>query len=104
MHSKKAFNLIGDLEIQVHYYAVEQRLGPNKCIQSVLVDMYGKLACTLEMSQVFNELDQMDVGRLQCSSYTCGCLAMGMELNIVAPRLGERYGFFRAFQFEMHAD
>ena len=58
---------IGDLEdlimgIQIHSYVVKQGFRLDKCVISALINMYGKCSCTLEMSQVFDEMDQRDIG------------------------------------------
>ena len=58
---------IGDLEdlnmgIQVHGYVLKRGFGLDKCVTSALIDMYGKCSCKLEMSRVFDGMEQMDVG------------------------------------------
>ncbi|KVI07747.1 pentatricopeptide repeat-containing protein At1g20230 [Cynara cardunculus var. scolymus] len=58
---------VGDLEdllvgVQIHGCAIKQGLGSDKCIVSALIDMYGKFACTMEMSQVFDEMPHTDLG------------------------------------------
>lgn len=58
---------IGDLKdlnvgIQVHGYVVKRGFGSDKCVTSALIDMYGKCSCSLEMSMVFNGMEQTDVG------------------------------------------
>ncbi|KAF3457510.1 hypothetical protein FNV43_RR02168 [Rhamnella rubrinervis] len=67
---------LGDFNtgIQIHSYVVKQGLEPDKYTVTALINMYGKCACTLEMSQVFNELDQMDVG-------ACNALVTGLSRN-----------------------
>ncbi|KAI3745784.1 hypothetical protein L6452_08193 [Arctium lappa] len=58
---------VGELEdlfvgVQIHGYALKQGLGSDKCIVSALIDMYGKFSCTMEMSQVFDEMPHTDLG------------------------------------------
>ncbi|KAF2312335.1 hypothetical protein GH714_034290 [Hevea brasiliensis] len=70
---------VGDLEMlilgfQIHGYAIKMGIGQDKCVVSALIDMYGKCACTLEMSEVFDEMCQMDVG-------ACNALVMGLSRN-----------------------
>ncbi|BFG17582.1 hypothetical protein CerSpe_038560 [Prunus speciosa] len=74
-----ALPAVGHLEdlglgIQIHGYVVKQGLGSDKCVVSALIDMYGKRACSFEMSQVFHEMDQMDVG-------ACNALVTGLSRN-----------------------
>ncbi|KAL9395521.1 hypothetical protein Peur_009774 [Populus x canadensis] len=70
---------VGDLEmplmgIQIHCYVIKQGLGPDKFVVSALIDMYGKCACASEMSGVFNEMDEVDVG-------ACNALVTGLSRN-----------------------
>lgn len=70
---------VGDLEdsdmgIQIHAYVIKQGLGSDKCVGSALIDMYGKCACRLEMSQVFSEMEEMDIG-------VCNALVTGLSRN-----------------------
>ncbi|CAK7346182.1 unnamed protein product [Dovyalis caffra] len=60
--------------IQIHCYVIKQGLGPDKCVVSALIDMYGKCACASEMSEVFNEMDELDVG-------ACNALVTGLSRN-----------------------
>ncbi|CAL8098845.1 unnamed protein product [Prunus armeniaca] len=74
-----ALPAVGHLEdlgmgIQIHGYVVKQGLGSDKCVVSALIDLYGKCACSFEMSQVFHEMDQMDVG-------ACNALVTGLSRN-----------------------
>ncbi|KAI5353649.1 hypothetical protein L3X38_006543 [Prunus dulcis] len=74
-----ALPAVGHLEdlgmgIQIHGYVVKQGLGSDKCVVSALIDMYGKCACSFETSQVFHEMDQMDVG-------ACNALVTGLSRN-----------------------
>ncbi|KAF9686715.1 hypothetical protein SADUNF_Sadunf02G0018200 [Salix dunnii] len=70
---------VGDLKmplmgIQIHCYVNKQGLGPDKFVVSALIDMYGKCACASEMSGVFNEMDEVDVG-------ACNALVTGLSRN-----------------------
>jgi pentatricopeptide repeat protein len=70
---------IGDLEdlvlgIQIHGYVIKQGFDSDKCVVTALIDMYGKCACRLEMSQVFYEINQMDIG-------ACNALITGLSRN-----------------------
>lgn len=70
---------VGDLDIlivgiQVHGYVIKQGIGSDKCVVSALIDMYGKCACSAEMSQVFDEMEQLDVG-------ACNALVAGLSRN-----------------------
>ena len=49
---------------------IKQGLVSDKCVSSALVDMYGKRSCTSEMSQVFDQMDHMDVG--YCNAFIFG--------------------------------
>ncbi|PON92828.1 DYW domain containing protein [Trema orientale] len=94
---------IADLEelnmgIQIHSYVVKQGFRSDKCVASALINMYGKCSCTLEMSQVFDEMDQRDIGAF--NAFVTGlsrnglvdnalevfrkCKGEGIELNIVS--------------------
>lgn len=82
---------------QVHGYVNKQGIGSDKFVVSALIDMYGRCACALEMSQVFDESDQMEIG--SCNAFLTGLSrnglvdtaldvfrrfkAQGMELNVV---------------------
>ncbi|KAL6317378.1 hypothetical protein AAG906_030131 [Vitis piasezkii] len=94
---------VGDLEdlvmgILIHGYVIKQGLVSDKCVSSALIDMYGKCSCTSEMSQVFDQMDHMDVG--SCNAFIFGLSRngqvesslrlfrqlkdQGMELNVVS--------------------
>lgn len=82
---------------QIHGYVKKQGIGSDKFVASALIDMYGKCACELEMSQLFDESNQMDIG--SCNAFLTGLSrnglvdtalelfrqfkAEGMELNVV---------------------
>ncbi|XP_024931389.3 pentatricopeptide repeat-containing protein At1g20230 isoform X1 [Ziziphus jujuba] len=84
-----------DMGIQVHSYVVKQGLGPDKCIVSALIDMYGKCSCTLEMSEVFNESDQMDVG-------ACNALVTGLSRNGLVDNSMEAFRRFKGQELELN--
>ncbi|KAF8377781.1 hypothetical protein HHK36_031166 [Tetracentron sinense] len=70
---------VGDLEdlemgLQIHGYVIKHGLASDKCVISALVDTYGKCGCTLEMSQVFDEMTQIDLG-------SCNALVAGLSRN-----------------------
>lgn len=70
---------VGDLEdvvmgTQIHDYVIKQGLGSDKWILSALIDMYGKCSCTFEMSRVFNEMGDVDLG-------ACNALIAGFSRN-----------------------
>ncbi|KAK6126641.1 hypothetical protein DH2020_039617 [Rehmannia glutinosa] len=94
---------IGDLGYlnagtQVHGYVIKIGFAVDKCIVSALIDMYGKCGCALEMSQVFEDIGQADVGA--CNAMIAGLArhglvdkaltvfkelqGQGMELNVVS--------------------
>ncbi|KAL7153691.1 hypothetical protein ABFS83_04G185500 [Erythranthe nasuta] len=57
---------IGDLGYlssgtQVHGYVIKNGFAVDKCIVSALIDMYGKCGCALEMSQVLEDMGQVEV-------------------------------------------
>uniref|UniRef100_A0A7N0SV37 DYW domain-containing protein n=1 Tax=Kalanchoe fedtschenkoi TaxID=63787 RepID=A0A7N0SV37_KALFE len=61
---------------QVHSYVTKEALGCDPCVISALIDMYGKCACSLDMSKVFDEMDQTDVG--VCNAYVAGLARNGL--------------------------
>lgn len=70
---------IGDLEdlvmgVQIHDYVIKQGFGLDKCVLSALIDMYGKCSCTFEMSRVFDEMSDIDLG-------ACNALITGLSRN-----------------------
>uniref|UniRef100_A0A2P2J994 Pentatricopeptide repeat-containing protein At1g20230 n=1 Tax=Rhizophora mucronata TaxID=61149 RepID=A0A2P2J994_RHIMU len=70
---------VGDLEmlsmgIQVHGFVLKQGLGQDNCVASALISMYGKCRCTLEMSKVFDEMYDADIG-------ACNALVTGLSRN-----------------------
>lgn len=78
---------VGDLEdlylgIQIHAYLIKHGLGSDKCVVSALIDMYGKCACAKEMSQVFDEMDKIDIGA--CNALVAGLSRNGFAENALA--------------------
>ncbi|KAL9162256.1 hypothetical protein ABFS82_07G078000 [Erythranthe guttata] len=94
---------IGDLGYlstgtQVHGYVIKNGFAVDKCIVSALIDMYGKCGCALEMSQVLEDMGQVEVGA--CNALITGLARHGlvdkalrvfkelqgqqMELNVVS--------------------
>lgn len=61
---------------QVHGYVIKEGLGFDKCVTSALLDMYGKCSQALDMSKVFNETDQTEVG--VCNAYVTGLARNGL--------------------------
>ncbi|XP_027359019.1 pentatricopeptide repeat-containing protein At1g20230 [Abrus precatorius] len=61
---------------QVHGYVIKQGLESDKFVVSALIDMYGKCGCTLEMSRVFDEVDEMNIGSL--NAFLTGLSRNGM--------------------------
>ncbi|GAV76255.1 PPR domain-containing protein/PPR_2 domain-containing protein/PPR_3 domain-containing protein/DYW_deaminase domain-containing protein [Cephalotus follicularis] len=84
---------LGDLEmldtgIQVHGYVIVQGLGQDKCVVTALIDMYAKCACTLELSRVFDEMEDRDIG-------ACNALITGLSRNGL---FGNALELFRQFK------
>ncbi|KAJ8765585.1 hypothetical protein K2173_014707 [Erythroxylum novogranatense] len=57
---------VGDLEmldigIQIHCYVMKKGFEQDKCVVSALIDMYGKCRSTMEISKVFDEVDEKDI-------------------------------------------
>lgn len=91
---------VGDLEdketgIQIHGCLVKKGLGSDKCIVSALIDMYGKRACAAEMSQVFDEMDQLDIG-------ACNALVTGLSRNGLVDDAMEIFRTFKAQGMELN--
>lgn len=49
---------------QVHGYVIKLGLESDKYVVSALLDMYGRCGCAPEMSRVFDEIDQTEIGSL----------------------------------------
>ncbi|KAJ4702188.1 Pentatricopeptide repeat-containing protein [Melia azedarach] len=84
---------VGDLEnlsvgVQIHGYVIKQGLGQDNCVISSLIDMYGKCARTWQMSKVFDEMVDIDVG-------ACNALITGFSRNGLIDKALE---MFRQFQ------
>ncbi|PIN01504.1 hypothetical protein CDL12_25987 [Handroanthus impetiginosus] len=72
---------IGDLGYlnsgtQVHGYVIKTGFADDKCIISALIDMYGKCGCALEMSKVFEDRGQVDLGA--CNALIAGFSRHGL--------------------------
>ncbi|KAK9062921.1 hypothetical protein SSX86_020111 [Deinandra increscens subsp. villosa] len=70
---------VGELEdlsvgVQIHGYAYKHGVGSDKWVVCALIDMYGKCSSTMEMSQVFYEMSQRDLG-------ACNALISGFARN-----------------------
>ncbi|KAF7143804.1 hypothetical protein RHSIM_Rhsim05G0215000 [Rhododendron simsii] len=70
---------VGDLEDlilgnQIHGYVIKMGMVSDKCIVSSLIDMYGKCGCSSQMSQVFDEMEALDVG-------ACSAIVSGLSRN-----------------------
>ncbi|KAI5661312.1 hypothetical protein M9H77_20635 [Catharanthus roseus] len=81
---------MGDFVVgaQVHGYVIKLGLGSDKCVVSSLVDIYGKTGHALEMLQVFEAMEQKDVG-------TCNAVIAGLSRNAM---FNEAFRIFRQFQ------
>ncbi|KAK7270683.1 hypothetical protein RJT34_26013 [Clitoria ternatea] len=72
---------VGQLEdvvmgAQVHGYVIKHGLELDKFVASAVIDMYGKCGCVLEMSRVFGEGDEMEIGSL--NAFVTGLSRNGM--------------------------
>ncbi|KAJ4837718.1 hypothetical protein Tsubulata_032592 [Turnera subulata] len=63
-----------EIGVQIHGHAIKLGFAQDKCVVSALVDMYGKCACAVEMSRVFEDMDEKDVG-------VCNALITGLSRN-----------------------
>ncbi|KDP27689.1 hypothetical protein JCGZ_19728 [Jatropha curcas] len=63
-----------DMGFQIHGLVIKQGLEQDKCVVTALIDMYRKCACTLEMSEVFDEMYQVDIG-------ACNALVTALSRN-----------------------
>ncbi|KAG4991870.1 hypothetical protein JHK87_025327 [Glycine soja] len=61
---------------QVHGYVIKQGLGCDKFVVSAMLDMYGKCGCVKEMSRVFDEVEEMEIGSL--NAFLTGLSRNGM--------------------------
>ncbi|XP_059637116.1 pentatricopeptide repeat-containing protein At1g20230 [Cornus florida] len=77
-----------ELGIQIHAYVIKVGVDSDKCVVTALIDLYGKCACTSEMLQVFNEMDESDIG-------ACNALVAGLSRNGLAD---EALMVFRQFK------
>lgn len=83
---------------QVHGLVIKTGFADDMCTVSALIDMYSKCRCPQEMSQVFEDMDHVDVGA--CNSLIAGfgrhglvdralqvfrkAMVQGIELNVVS--------------------
>nr|KYP51109.1 Pentatricopeptide repeat-containing protein At1g20230 family [Cajanus cajan] len=49
---------------QVHGYVIKQGFGCDRFVVSAMLDMYGKCGCVEAMGQVFDEVEEIEVGSL----------------------------------------
>ncbi|KAK7314719.1 hypothetical protein VNO77_33246 [Canavalia gladiata] len=61
---------------QIHGYVIKQGLESDKFVVSALIDMYGKCGHASEMSQVFDEVHEMEIGSL--NAFLTGLSRNGM--------------------------
>lgn len=61
---------------QVHGYVIKQGLERDKYVVSAMIDMYGKCGCVKEMSKVFDDVEEMEIGSL--NAFVTGLSRNGM--------------------------
>ncbi|KZV29573.1 pentatricopeptide repeat-containing protein [Dorcoceras hygrometricum] len=81
--------------IQIHSHVIKMGFVVDKCIVSALINMYGKCGCNLEMSQVFEEMDHVDVG-------ACNALITGLSRQGLVSEALEVFKGFRGQQIELN--
>ncbi|KAJ0466611.1 putative tetratricopeptide-like helical domain superfamily, DYW domain-containing protein [Helianthus annuus] len=81
--------------VQIHGYAIKQGLGSDKCVVSALIDMYGKCSSTMEMSQVFDEMPERDVG-------ACNALVSGFARNGLTDDALKTFNMLRSQDLELN--
>ncbi|XP_061356036.1 pentatricopeptide repeat-containing protein At1g20230 [Gastrolobium bilobum] len=91
---------IGNLEdvvmgAQVHGYVIKQGLGLDRFVVSALLDMYGKCGCASEMSRVFDEVDQTEIGSLNA-------FLTGLSRNGQVDTAVEVFKKFKAQEIELN--
>lgn len=91
---------IGNLEDvlmgkQVHGYVIKQGLDSDNFVISALLDMYGKCGCTSEMSRVFDEIDQTEIGSLNA-------FLTGLSRNGLVDTALEMFKKFKAQEIELN--
>ncbi|XP_062024521.1 pentatricopeptide repeat-containing protein At1g20230 [Rosa rugosa] len=84
-----------DVGIQIHGYVIKRGLKSDKCVVSALVDMYGKCACTSEMSRVVGEMEEIDVG-------ACNALVTGLARNGLVDNALEVFRQFKGKGVELN--
>ncbi|TKY44875.1 Pentatricopeptide repeat-containing protein [Spatholobus suberectus] len=72
---------------QVHGYVIKQGLGCDGFVVSAMLDMYGKCGCVKEMSRVFDEVEEMEIGSL--NAFLTGLSRNGMVDAALEPDGGE---------------
>ncbi|XP_073063848.1 pentatricopeptide repeat-containing protein At1g20230 isoform X1 [Primulina eburnea] len=81
--------------IQIHNHVMKMGFVVDKCIVSALINMYGKCGCSLEMSRVFEEMRQVDVG-------ACNALIAGLSRHGLVSEALEVFKGFRGQQIELN--
>ncbi|KAL6212751.1 hypothetical protein ACLB2K_017969 [Fragaria x ananassa] len=84
-----------DIGVQIHGHVIKRGLKSDKCVVSALVDMYGKCACTLDMSRVVGEMDELDVG-------ACNALVTGLARNGLVDNALEVFRQFKGQGVELN--
>lgn len=91
---------VADLEklgigIQVHCAVIKLGVGQERYVRSALVDMYGKCACSLELTRAFDEMEEKDTG-------ACNTLITGLSRNGLIDNALEAFEQFRAKEVELN--
>ncbi|XP_071703437.1 pentatricopeptide repeat-containing protein At1g20230 [Rutidosis leptorrhynchoides] len=81
--------------VQVHGYVYKRGLGSDKCVVSAMIDMYGKCSLTVEMSKVFDEMQDVDVG-------SCNALISGLARNGLTDDALEAFKRLRSQELELN--
>ncbi|XP_050215409.1 pentatricopeptide repeat-containing protein At1g20230 [Mercurialis annua] len=84
-----------DLGFQIHGCGIKLCLMEDNIVVSALIDMYGKCACTIEMSKVFDEMCHTDIG-------TCNALVTGLSRNGLADKALQVFGKFKDRGIELN--
>ncbi|CAI8593363.1 unnamed protein product [Vicia faba] len=80
---------------QVHGYAIKRGLESDNFVLSALLDMYGRCGCTSEMSRVFDEIDQTEIGSLNA-------FLTGLSRNGLVDTALEVFKKFKAREMELN--
>ncbi|KAJ8772578.1 hypothetical protein K2173_027755 [Erythroxylum novogranatense] len=91
---------VGDLEmldmgIQIHCYVMKKGFEQDKYVVSALIDMYGKCRSTTEMSKVFDEVDEKDIG-------SCNALVTGLSRNGCVDNALELFDKFKRQRMDLN--